>query len=169
MSMTSLTRRMSRRGTDAEERKKVVQPFWMRATPHDMDVLDGGDHFKVTSCDGEVVGWWIGALKAAYPQDQLSTNGDVIKLHPEAGVTLKLSRGDGTLKIKGRHHLKWFKENFAQMLETEQQSRGAASELSLLCDRYLRLDDDFSVSQLADCLITSPLPPLLLLLPLSVI
>ena len=146
--MTSLTRRRSTRRADRDERKSAVQPFWTRTTPHDMDVLDCGDHFKVTSCDKEVVGWWISTLRAAYPQDQLSTQGDrVIKMHPQAGVTLKLNRADGTLKVKGPLHLKWFKENFAQMLERDSQlQRGSPSEMAQLCDRYLRIDDHFTVS-----------------------
>ena len=31
------------------------------------------------------------------------------------GVTLKLNRNDGTLKIKGKKHMDWFKDNFEQV------------------------------------------------------
>ena len=57
----------------------------------------------------------MGALKAAYPQDHYSDSGENLKMHPAMGVTLKLNRNDGTLKIKGKKHMDWFKENFEQV------------------------------------------------------
>ena len=129
------------------DRQDAVHPFWVRPTPHEMDVLDGGDHFKVTSCDSDVVGWWLGTLRAAYPQDHISGDGSVLKMHPEAGVTLQLNKDDGTLKIKGKKHFKWFKENFDALLSAGGDvEKEGASEMSKVCDRYLRIDDAFTVS-----------------------
>ena len=129
-----------------KDRSDAIHPFWTKTTPHEMDVTDAGDYVKVTSCDGNVVGWWLGTLRAVYPQDHISGDGDVLKMHPEAGVTLKLNKGDGTLKIKGKKHLKWFKENFDQILGAGGGSEDeGVSEMAKLCNKYLRIDDDNTV------------------------
>ncbi len=71
----------------------------------------------MVSCGSpDVAAWWMGALRAAYPLDHYSDKGDNLKMHPAMGVTLKLNRNDGTLKIKGKKHLQWFKDNFEQVL-----------------------------------------------------
>ena len=71
---------------------------------------------QVVSCGSrDLAAWWMGALKAAYPQDHYSDSGENLKMHPAMGVTLKLNRNDGTLKIKGKKHMDWFKENFEQV------------------------------------------------------
>lgn len=133
--------------TRKKERLDTIQQYWSRPTPHELDIIDGGDHLKVTSCSNEVVGWWLGTLKAVYPQDHISGgDGKELKMHPEAGVTLKLNKDDGTLKIKGKRHLKWFKENFDSMIETGAKNDGGKSEMSRTCDRYLGLDDNHCVS-----------------------
>ena len=129
-----------------KERCETLQQYWTKPTPHEMDIVDGGDHLKVTSCSTEVVSWWLGTLKAVYPQDHLSGEGNIIKMHPEAGVTLKLNREDGTLKIKGKRHLKWFKDNFDNMLETGAKNEGGKSEMALACDAFLNLNDGHCVS-----------------------
>ena len=73
-------------------------------------------HFQVVSCGSrDLAAWWMGALKAAYPQDHYSDSGENLKMHPAMGVTLKLNRNDGTLKIKGKKHMDWFKDNFEQV------------------------------------------------------
>ncbi len=74
----------------------------------------------MVSCGSrDLAAWWMGALKAAYPQDHYSDSGDNLKMHPAMGVTLKLNRNDGTLKIKGKKHMDWFKDNFEQVIWTE--------------------------------------------------
>lgn len=128
------------------ERSETIQQYWSRPIPHELDIVDGGDHLKVTSCTNEVVGWWLGTLRAVYPQDQISGEGSNLVMHPEAGVTLKLNKEDGTLKIKGKQHLKWFKDNFDNMIKTGAKNDGGKSEMSKICDKYLVLDDHHCVS-----------------------
>ena len=132
--------------TKRKERSKVIQSFRSKSTPQDLDVLDRGDHLKVTSCTRETAAWWLGTLRAVYPQDHYSGKGDNIKMHPEVGVTLKLNKSDGTLTIKGRKHMQWFRENFESVVEAGSKEFSADAEFTKTIDSYLKLNDGYTVS-----------------------
>ena len=125
---------------------KTVQGFRSKSTPQDLDVLDRGDHLKVTSCTRETAAWWLGTLRAVYPQDHYSGTGDNIKMHPEVGVTLKLNKSDGTLTIKGRKHMQWFRENFESVVAAGSKEFSANAEFTKTVDSYLKLNDGYAVS-----------------------
>ena len=127
------------------EREAILAEYWSRPSPYELDVVDKGDHLKVTSCSPDVASWWMGTLRATYPQDHYSGGGSTLKMHPAMGVTLKLNKKDGTLKIKGKKHLQWFKENFDQVLESGGKGFAAIAEMGKVVDRYLKLDDGFTV------------------------
>ena len=129
-----------------KERQYVLDEYWARPSPFELDVVDKGDHLSVSSCSADVAGWWIGTLRAAFPQDHYSGDGHSLKMHPAMGVTLKLNKNDGTLKIKGKKHLQWFKENFAQVLKSGGKGFDAIGEMGKVLDKYLKLDDDITVS-----------------------
>lgn len=131
-----------------KERQKAIEKYWTRDTPNELDVIDKGDHLKVSSCNTDAAAWWLGTLRAVYPQDHYSGAGESIKMHPELGVTLKLNRCDGTLRIKGKKHLEWFRENFEQILEAGGKEQAAQSEMARCIDDVLRLDDGYSVRML---------------------
>ena len=76
----------------------------------------------------------------------MSGDKGTVKMHPEAGVTLQLTRGDGTLRIRGRKHLQWFQQNFRSIVEAGSKELAAAAEMAKVIDRYLRLDDGHRVS-----------------------
>lgn len=79
-------------------------------------------------------------------QDHLSGDNQIVKMHPEAGVTLQLNRDDGTLRIKGRKHLQWFERNFRTIVEGGSKELTAMAGMSKVLDRYLRIDDCYTVS-----------------------
>lgn len=145
----AISRRSSRVSTSEtvrrQERQFVLEQYWANPTPHELDVEDRGDHLSVSSCNADVAGWWIGTLRAAYPQDHYSGEGHSLKMHPAMGVTLKLNKNDGTLKIKGKKHLQWFKENFDKVLESGGKGFAAIAEMGKVIDRYLKLDDGIEV------------------------
>ena len=128
------------------ERQCVLDNYWARPSPFELDVVDKGDHLSVSSCSADVAGWWIGTLRAAYPQDHYSGDGSSLKMHPAMGVTLKLNKNDGTLKIKGKKHLQWFKENFETVVDSGGKGFAAIAEMGKVVDRYMKLDDGVSVS-----------------------
>ena len=46
----------------------MLEGFWLHPTHPELDVVDRGDHLKVTACSSEVATWWLGTLRAVYPQ-----------------------------------------------------------------------------------------------------
>lgn len=67
-------------------------------------------------------------------------------MHPEAGVTLLLNREDGTLRIKGKQHFEWFRNKFRNIVDTGSKDMAKCAEMNRVLDRYLRIDDGYSVS-----------------------
>ena len=127
------------------ERKRVLTDYWSHPNSHELDVVDRGDHLEVSSSCADVAGWWLGTLRAVYPQDHLSGSGDFLKMHPAMGVTLKLNKIDGTLKIKGRKHLQWFEENFARIMLYTGQPYDAIGKLAAKLDEFLKIEDGLTV------------------------
>jgi len=127
----------------------------LRPTSDELDVVDKGDSLQIKSSSKDVAAWWLGTLRAMYPQDHYGGDGDVLKMHPEMGVTLKLNKQDGTLTIKGKKHLQWFKAHFDQMLATGDKQFGSIRDMSRLIDRYLRIDDGLSIPDLLEHIPTS--------------
>ena len=142
-----------------KEREEVITNIWSKgSTPDDLEFIDKGDHLKIaTSCDdGEkMTAWWMGTLRALYPQDQCSGTGSNLKMRPYPGVTLQINKGDGTLRIKGKRHWEWFKENFQQVLETGGQELAHTAELNKTIDHELHLNDGHTVRTQRLKLITS--------------
>ncbi|ELU15962.1 hypothetical protein CAPTEDRAFT_193615 [Capitella teleta] len=128
-------------------RANLIETFQSHPCHQELDVLDRSDHIKVVACSSEVATWWLGRFRAAYPQDHLS--GDrIVKLHPEAGVTLQINRDDGTLRIKGRNHLKWFESNFRAIVEDGSAELSTSVSTAQILDKYLRMNDEFTVPYL---------------------
>ncbi len=129
------------------ERRSVLAEYWSRpsSTAAELDIVDRGDRVEVKSCSADVAAWWLGTLRAMYPQDHYSGSGENLKMHPAMGVTLKLNRNDGTLTIKGKKHFQWFKENFEQVLESGNKEFNVLSEMGKVIDKYLQIDDGFTV------------------------
>jgi len=137
------------------ERQSLIAEYWMRPTSDEMDVVDKGDALQIKSSSRDVAAWWLGTLRAMYPQDSYSGEGEHLKMHPEMGVTLKLNRNDGTLTIKGKKHMQWFKTHFDQMIQTGGKQFGTIREMSRLIDSYLRIDDGLSNPDLLEHIPTS--------------
>ena len=129
-----------------KERKRILAEYWSRPTTHELDVVDRGDHIEVSSACPDVAAWWLGTLRAAYPQDHLSGHGDVLKMHPAMGVTLKLNKVDGSLKIKGRKQMQWFEDNFNRLMVFTGQPYNALGKLASKIDSYMKTDEQMSVS-----------------------
>lgn len=129
------------------ERKSVLAEYWTRptSTATELDIIDKGNHLEVKSCTADVTAWWLGTLRAMYPQDHYSGDGEKLKMHPAMGVTLKLNKSDGTLTIKGKKHFQWFKENFEQVVESGNKEFVAIAEMSKVVDRYLHINDRYTV------------------------
>ena len=128
------------------ERRSLIAEYWLRPTSDELDVVDKGDSLQIKSSSRDVAAWWLGTLRAMYPQDHYGGEGEYLKMHPEVGVTLKLNKNDGTLTIKGKKHLEWFKTHFDHMLQTGDKQFGTIRDMSRLIDRYLRMDDGITVS-----------------------
>lgn len=129
-----------------KERRDVIEDYWRHQTTHELDLYDKGDHLEVCSCSAAVAAWWFGTLRAAYPQDVCGGSGDVVRMNPAQGVTLELSRKDGTLKIKGKRHIEWFRDHFGKLLETGSTEYSTTAEMKKVIDSYLSLDDGHQVS-----------------------
>jgi len=137
------------------ERRSIIAEHWTRPVSSELDVVDKGKCLEVHSSSQVVATWWLGTLKAMYPQDNYKENGDFYKLHPESGVSLKLNRLDGTLTIKGKKHLQWFKDHFNHMLAAGTTDINQIKETTGLIDTYLRIDDGIQVSELLERIPTS--------------
>jgi len=59
---------------------------------------------------------------------------------------LKLNKSDGTLTIKGRKHMQWFRENFESVVEAGSKEFSADAEFTKTIDSYLKLNDGYTVS-----------------------
>jgi hypothetical protein len=94
-SSRSGTRRSMRK--KKREREKVIQDFWAEMPVLECDVItdvvDKGDHVKITTCTKEASTWWLTALKAVFPDQKPGGRGDSLKVHPEPGITLYVNKG----------------------------------------------------------------------------
>ena len=52
-----------------KERQHVLDEYWARPSPNEVDVTDRGNSLEVSSCSQEAAAWWLGTLRAVYPQD----------------------------------------------------------------------------------------------------
>lgn len=130
-----------------KERFEFMQQIWLRPTPHDLDIVDAGDHVNIVACTADVVGWWISKLRTMYPQDIMGEKGHCFTLNPETGVTLKIGKEDGSVKVKGKRHQEWLRENFDTLFGlAEEVQQVGQTEMARQCDYFLNLSDSHMVS-----------------------
>lgn len=131
-----------------KERRSTLASIWSRPTVHELDFFDKGKYLVVTSTYKDIVRWWMTVLKVFYPQDSYREKGDLIKMKPCPGVTLRLNKTSGILKIEGKNHWTWFVDNFAHILEqgnSDAESLAEHSDTSVT--RYLHLDKNLDEVQ----------------------
>jgi hypothetical protein len=61
---------------------------------------------------------------------------------------------DGTLRIKGKKHMEWFKEHIGNVLAHGSKELAAATDIGGVIDLHLRLEDGYTVSRQITQLIT---------------
>lgn len=129
-----------------KDRQRVLAEIWATPTPVDIDFFDKGDEIVVTTAKRDnVVGWWLDIFTALYPNQTYREKNELVKIKPAPGVTIKLSRKTGLMKISGKNHWGWMVANFTDVLETaNNESEELDDAASLMSDnsvtRYLQLD-----------------------------
>lgn len=124
----------------------MLAEIWATPTPIDIDFFDKGDEIVVTTARRDnVVGWWLDIFTALYPNQTYREKNELVKIKPAPGVTVKLSRKTGLMKISGKNHWGWMVANFTEVLETaNNESEELDDGASLMSDnsvtRYLQLD-----------------------------
>ncbi|XP_046561152.1 uncharacterized protein LOC124270165 [Haliotis rubra] len=135
-----------------KERRRVLAEIWGTPTARDVDFFDEGNEIVVTSSHREIAAWWIDIFQVVYPDVTCSEKRDIIKLKPVYGVSLKLNKANGILRVTGKNHWNWFIENFNSLLEHGNDNVEALTEASeSSVTRFLQLDkDDEEVQDLLD-------------------
>ncbi|GAB1598248.1 uncharacterized protein LOC115213803 [Argonauta hians] len=131
-----------------KERRAILSSIWSQPTVHELDFFDKGKYLVVTSTYKDIIKWWMNVLKVFYPQETYREKGEIIKLKPVSGVTLRLNKTSGVMRIEGKNHWVWFVDNFANILE---QGNADAESLTEQSDtsvtRYLHLDKNLDEVQ----------------------
>ncbi|XP_014777344.1 uncharacterized protein LOC106874202 [Octopus bimaculoides] len=131
-----------------KERRTILASIWSQPTVHELDFFDKGKYLVVTSTYKDIIKWWMNVLKVFYPQETYREKGDLIKLKPVSGVTLRLNKTSGVMRIEGKNHWVWFVDNFANILEqgnVDAESLAEQSDTSVT--RYLHLDKNLDEVQ----------------------
>lgn len=128
-----------------KDRRKVLAQIWGTPTSRDIDLIDEGKEIVVASTSKGVIAWWLGIFQAVYPNIKYLEKGDVIKLKPTTGVSVKLNKTTRLMRVTGKNHWPWFVDNFERLLEegnaeAETLSDAPSSENSVT--RFLQLDKD---------------------------
>lgn len=128
-----------------KERQKWLAKIWATPTPFDVDFFDKGSEIVVTTnYRGDVTGWWIDIFKALYPEHTYRTKADIIKLKPSPGVSVKINKRTGIMKVSGKNHWPWMLDNFAEVLDQGNADMQTLEEAQSISDnsvtRYLQLD-----------------------------
>ncbi|CAG5124402.1 unnamed protein product [Candidula unifasciata] len=139
-----------------KDRRRMMAQIWGTPTSHDIDMVDEGDQIVVFSNYRGIINWWLEIFKIYYPGIKCREKGDVIKIKPSTGVTIKLNKTTRLMKISGKDHWPWFVDTFGALLDigngdaVELPSDGkSVSENSVT--RFLQLDkDDEEVQDLLD-------------------
>lgn len=119
--------------------------IWATPTPFDVDFFDKGNEIVVTTnYRGDVTGWWIDIFKALYPEHTYRAKADIIKLKPSPGVSVKINKRTGIMKVSGKNHWPWMLDNFSEVLEQGNADMQTLEEAQSISDnsvtRYLQLD-----------------------------
>lgn len=136
-----------------KDRQRVLAEIWATPTPIDIDFFDKGDEIVVTTARRDnVVGWWLDIFTALYPNQTYREKNELVKIKPAPGVTVKLSRKTGLMKISGKNHWGWMVAHFTDVLETaNNESEELDDGASLMSDnsvtRYLQLDKNVEMVQ----------------------
>lgn len=137
-----------------KERQQELAQIWATPTPFDIDFFDKGNEIVVTtSYKGDVIGWWLGVLKALYPDQTYREKSGIIKIKPSPGVGLKLNKKTGLMKIGGKSHWPWVCNNFIDILEQGNADAQELDDIQSVADsvtRYLQLDKN--VEEVLHCL-----------------
>lgn len=137
-----------------KDRRQVLAQIWGTPTSREIDFIDEGKEIVVASSSKGIIAWWLEIFQTVYPNIKYLEKGEIIKLKPIVGVSIKLNKTKGLMRVTGKNHWPWFVDNFARLLEegnaeAETLSTSDASENSVT--RYLQLDkDDELVQDLLD-------------------
>lgn len=132
----------------------MLAQLWGTPSSRDLDLIDEGKEVVVVTSSKGIVPWWLEVFQAVYPNIKYLEKGDVIKLRPTMGVSIKLNKTTSIMRVTGKNHWPWLVENFARLLEegnaeAETLSTSPSEENSVT--RYLQLDkDDELVQDLMD-------------------
>lgn len=124
-----------------KQRLELLANVWNTPTPFDVDFFDKGNEVVIVSTYRDIVNWWLHIFGTLYANETYREKADVIKISPASGVTLKLNKRSGTMKVSGKHHLTWLTDEFPNVLEAgndEVESLADASDTSVT--RFLQLD-----------------------------
>lgn len=127
-----------------KERLQTLAQIWATPTPFDIDFFDKGNEIVVvTSYKGDVTSWWLGVFKVLYPDQVYREKGEITKIKPTDGVTLKVNKKTGIMKVAGKNHWTWMVNNFSDVLEQGNADAQELDEQQSVVDsvtRYLQLD-----------------------------
>ena len=135
-----------------KQRLELLANVWNTPTPFDVDFFDKGSEVVIVSTYRDIVNWWLNIFGMLYANETYREKADVIKIAPASGVSLKLNKRSGTMKVSGKHHLTWLTDEFPNVLEAgndEVESLADASDTSVT--RFLQLDKN--VEEVIVCLI----------------
>lgn len=86
--------------------------------------------------------------QAYYPNIKCREKGDVTKIKPTTGVTIKLNKTTKLMRVSGKNHWPWFVDTFEKLLDigngdaVELPSDGASAVSENSVTRYLQLNKD---------------------------
>lgn len=127
-----------------KERLQTLAQIWATPTPFDIDFFDKRNEIVVvTSYKGDVTSWWLGVFKVLYPDQVYREKGEITKIKPTDGVTLKVNKKTGIMKVAGKNHWTWMVNNFSDVLEQGNADAQELDEQQSVVDsvtRYLQLD-----------------------------
>ncbi|CAL1527086.1 unnamed protein product [Lymnaea stagnalis] len=140
-----------------KDRRRVLAQIWGTPTSHDIDMVDEGDQIVVFSNFRGIINWWMEIFKTYYPNIKCREKGDIIKIKPTMGVTIKLNKTTKLMRVSGKNHWPWFVDTFEKLLDIgngdaiELPSDGASGVSENSVTRYLQLNkDDEEVQDLLD-------------------
>jgi hypothetical protein len=128
-----------------KDRQKILSQIWATPTPVDVDFFDKGNEIVVTtSYKGDKTIWWLRVFKGIFPDQTYREKADITKLKLAPGVTIKINKRSGIMKVYGKHHWMWFIDNFQDILEQANADMEELSDAQSVSDnsvtRYLQLD-----------------------------
>lgn len=128
-----------------KDRQKILSQIWATPTPVDVDFFDKGNEIVVTTAfKGDKTEWWLQVFKGIFPEQTYREKADITKIKIQPGVTVKINKRSGIMKVYGKNHWIWFIDNFADILEQANADMQELADTESVSDnsvtRYLQLD-----------------------------